>query len=138
MDNLSSDVLNKIMNELDPRDILTVCQSSKKLNKICYDRRYDNLWKTKIKEIYNINYEDLPQPLMTPFQEFIKWKNFQPWVGLIQDDNRLYDILIFIDLSEEALDNQIAGYINDQFPGAYDDVRLKLSNDSPIYILHYT
>lgn len=55
MENLGSDVLSKILNDLPAEDIIKVCQTNKKFQRVCQDKRYDSLWKEKIIQDYGEN-----------------------------------------------------------------------------------
>ena len=56
MEDLSSDVRMELAKYLKGDDILSLCQSSKTMKKICLDERYDPLWWQKIEEEYQITY----------------------------------------------------------------------------------
>lgn len=56
MENLNSDEKMKILINLQGHEIVKVCQTSKKMQLICSDERYNPLWKNKIKNEFNIDY----------------------------------------------------------------------------------
>lgn len=56
MEDLNSDSRISILKNLKGKDIINVCKTSRKLNKICTDIRYDPLWRLKIMEEFNIKY----------------------------------------------------------------------------------
>ena len=56
MEKLNSDEKMTILMKLEGKEINRVCQVSKSLQKICNDERYNPLWKNKIEEEFNIDY----------------------------------------------------------------------------------
>jgi len=57
MEKLNSDEKMSILMNLEGKEINKVCQTSKTMQKICNDERYNPLWKNKIREEFNIVYK---------------------------------------------------------------------------------
>lgn len=58
MEKLNSDEKMQILVRLNGNEIIRVCQTSKDLYRVCNDERYDSLWQKKIKEEFNIEYNE--------------------------------------------------------------------------------
>jgi hypothetical protein len=56
MEKLNSDEKMSILIKLPPHEIVKVCQTSKEMNRICNDKRYDPLWREKIREDFDFIY----------------------------------------------------------------------------------
>lgn len=57
MEKLNSDEKMTILMKLKGQEIVRVCQTSKELNRICNDDRFNPLWRNKIREEFNIDYK---------------------------------------------------------------------------------
>ena len=56
MEDLGSDATIEMMKHLPGKDILSVCQTSRKLHRICSGERYNRLWQQKLQEELNMSY----------------------------------------------------------------------------------
>ena len=56
MEKLNSDEKMSILMKLTGEEIIKVCQTSKNMSRICNDERFTPLWRNKIKEEFNIEY----------------------------------------------------------------------------------
>lgn len=56
MEDLGSDATIEMMKHLPGKDILSVCQTSRKLHRICSGERYNRLWQQKLREELSMSY----------------------------------------------------------------------------------
>ena len=56
MENLNSDEKMSIFMKLTGEEIIKVCQTSKNMSRICNDERFTALWRNKIREEFNVEY----------------------------------------------------------------------------------
>ena len=56
MEKLNSDEKMSILMKLTGEEIIKVCQTSKNMSRICNDERFTPLWRNKIKEEFNLEY----------------------------------------------------------------------------------
>ena len=56
MEKLNSDEKMSILMKLTGEEIIKVCQTSKNMSRICNDERFTPLWRNKIKEEFNVEY----------------------------------------------------------------------------------
>lgn len=99
MENLGSDAQINILKNLKGQEIINVCQSSQKLERICLDARYDPLWRLKIKEEFNIKYNPSQGQIMIPaLQEYYNGKNaFQKYQELTNMYQQEFYVLTITD-----------------------------------------
>lgn len=71
MEKIGSDIIIKIMYEIDGEDILAMSQTCKKMNEICFGERGQMLWKSKLRKEYNIITHDSKHDC----EEFLKNRN---------------------------------------------------------------
>ena len=58
MEKLNSDEKMSILMKLGGEEIIRVCQTSKDMSRICNDERFTPLWRNKIKEEFNLEYNE--------------------------------------------------------------------------------
>ena len=100
MEKLNSDEKMEVLMRLEGREINRVCQTSKNMARICGDKRYDPLWRRKIKEEFNTDYDG---PL--PYDEYkflYRLKNKDIYIVIIHllDEVEQPGIYLFYSLDE--------------------------------------
>ena len=84
MEDFSSDVKNELIKNLTGKDILSLCLVSSKLNQICTNERYKNMWKLKIQQDFGM------EPTTNDY--FNEYKNLYREYQNIMDYPEIYDM----------------------------------------------
>lgn len=58
MDQLPAELKSLLAENLSVKDIVHLCSASKTMQKMCADNRYNSLWKLKIKQDFDIDYQN--------------------------------------------------------------------------------
>ena len=110
MEKLNSDEKMSILMKLEGKEISRVCQSSKTLQKICTDERYNPLWRNKIKEEFNTDYKDTQ--VYDEFKFLYRLKNIELHVVKVNTGDNVYADIFYT--RRAAFDDMIKlAYNND-------------------------
>ena len=109
MEKLPSDVKIELLMKLPFHEILQVCQTSKTMSKICFDARYDPLWRNKIKEDFSTDYRG--ENAFEKYKFFTKLYQTDLYIVFMIDDyeansSGIFGIYDSNEKAEEAIINE--------------------------------
>ena len=125
MEDLGSDVIIEIMKNLSGKDILSTCQTSTKLHRICSGERYNKLWQMKLKEELDISY--LGGYSYEKYIELSKIYNKKFYLVTYEELDRENE-LFFFENQEKAIDFIIQRLMKHNKSANYFEVRSNIEN----------
>jgi len=86
MENFNADEKMLVLMQLEPKEVLIVCDRSKEMNAACRNNKYNLLWQKKLKEDFDVDYVgnegyEKYQTLATEFKMIDSYLKVEPQTG---------------------------------------------------------